>query len=102
MALDLTTPGEAGSPGDAIDRARIRAWQVSDEDIVGAETWEQAIAYATKDLGLDEWNLDEPCEVDLSMTLRRDAEDPKSEVITLAQVIAESLWFPCLLCSTEY
>jgi hypothetical protein len=87
--------------GSSIDRTKIRAWQVCDEDIVAAETWDEAIRWHVKEYGSDvDENGDEPDEVPLTKTIWRDEE--KTGRITLAQVIAECDSFPCVICSTEW
>jgi hypothetical protein len=86
-----------------VDRSKIRAWQVCEEDIVAAETWEEAIAYHVREMGSDREDLDdEPNEVPLTKSMRREAWDGESQRITLRQAIAEAAHFPCLLCSTEF
>jgi hypothetical protein len=81
----------------------LKAWQVCDEDIVAAETWEEACAYHSREYGSDLDDLgDEPEEADQSRTMLREAMDGSSERITIAQAIAECTSFPCTVCSTEW
>jgi len=84
-----------------IDRSRIHAWQVCDEDVVGAETWEEAITWYVRETGIDRDNLYAvPKEVPLTKTLWSD--ETRTLRITYAQSIADASTFPSILSTTEF
>lgn len=98
------TKGECEWPYDV---GRVKAWQVCDEDIVAAYTWEDAVDYWVKnydgdsDLVPDEWQP-----VDLGMQHFRDASHHDAGKCSLYESILEQAKekgpFPFVVSSTEF
>lgn len=85
-----------------IDRTAIKAWQTCPEHIVAAETWDEAMTYTIRDLGVDfdDTNV-EPEEVAMDYQFI-DGDCDSDPRMTVAEAIASAHHFPCLICSTEY